>query len=209
MTNQKGETMSQDILEIARGMNWKDIEMQIVMQCAPLIARLKLSNLLMAQNEDLSRIRQILRRTGISYYVLAVTQKKTAMLLYNRRQLEDYLARENVHQILEDMGYTNMHLGEILFHFSKRYHNFVEGKQEFPHEMGLFLGYPVEDVIGFIENDGENCLYTGYWKVYANLSEKKALFQKFETAREHLIQLLSDGLGLVEIVQSYSLLPTT
>lgn len=201
--------MSQDILEIARGMNWKDIEMQIVMQCAPLIARLKLSNLLMAQNEDLGRIRKILRRTGISYYVLAVTQKKTAILLYNRQQLEDYLASESVHQILTDMGYGNMHLGEILFLFSKRYQNFVEGKQDFPHEMGLFLGYPVEDVIGFIENDGENCLYTGYWKVYANLSEKKALFQKFEIAREHLIQMLSNGMGLVEIVQSYSLLPTT
>ncbi len=201
--------MSQDILEIAQGMNWKDIEMQIVMQCAPLIARLKLSNLLMAQNEDVGKICRILRRTGISYYVLAVTQKKTAILLYNRRQLEEYLAKENVNQILQEMGYGDMHLGQILCLFSKRYQGFVEGEQDFPHEMGLFLGYPVEDVVGFIENDGENCLYTGYWKVYANLSEKKALFQKFESARENLIQLLSNGMGLVEIVQNYSLLHNT
>ncbi len=36
-----------------------------------------------------------------------------------------------------------------------------QGKQ-FPHEMGLLLGYPVEDVVGFMENNGKNYLYSGY-----------------------------------------------
>ena len=38
----------------------------------------------------------------------------------------------------------------------------------FPHEIGLFLGYPVEDVLGFIENAGQNCKCCGCWKVYCN-----------------------------------------
>ncbi len=29
--------------------------------------------------------------------------------------------------------------------------------REFPHEIGLFLGYPPEDVRGFIENRAGNC----------------------------------------------------
>ena len=53
-------------------------------------------------------------------------------------------------------------------------------KQEFPHEIGLLLGYPVEDVEGFICNGEENCLYVGYGKVYGELPEKMRLFYKFE-----------------------------
>lgn len=44
-------------------------------------------------------------------------------------------------------------------------------QEDFPHEMGILLGYPVEDVEGFIINNGKNELYTGYWKVYDNLTK--------------------------------------
>ena len=38
----------------------------------------------------------------------------------------------------------------------------LEEKGAFPHEIGLLLGYPVEDVLGFIRHQGKNYLYTGY-----------------------------------------------
>ena len=60
----------------------------------------------------------------------------------------------------------------------------MEQIAEFPHEMGLLLGYPVEDVEGFIENKGHNYLYAGYWKVYGHVEEKKALFNRYEEARK-------------------------
>lgn len=47
---------------------------------------------------------------------------------------------------------------------------------EFPHEIGFFLGYPHEDVIGFIENHGQNYLEVGPWKVYANQSQARRTF---------------------------------
>ena len=31
----------------------------------------------------------------------------------------------------------------------------LQENEGFPHEIGLFLGYPPEDVLGFIENKGE------------------------------------------------------
>ena len=40
----------------------------------------------------------------------------------------------------------------------------LKDADEFPHEIGLFLGYPPEDVEGFIqEPNGQK--YTGIWKV--------------------------------------------
>jgi hypothetical protein len=73
-------------------------------------------------------------------------------------------------------------------------------KGGFPHEMGLLLGYPIEDVTGFIKYNGEHSLYTGYWKVYENKEEKLRLFESYENAKESLIQLLYRGLSMVEIM---------
>ena len=43
---------------------------------------------------------------------------------------------------------------------------------KFPHEIGIFLGYPLADVAGFIRNKGRNCKCIGTWKVYGDAFEK-------------------------------------
>ena len=77
-----------------------------------------------------------------------------------------------------------------------------QGKQ-FPHEMGLLLGYPVEDVVGFMENNGKNYLYSGYWKVYADVPAKKHIFIRYDEARETLIRLLANDIGIRLIFEIY------
>ena len=47
---------------------------------------------------------------------------------------------------------------------------------EFPHEIGLFLGYPPDDVEGFIENREKAFKCPGYWKVYGDEEKAKAQF---------------------------------
>jgi hypothetical protein len=42
--------------------------------------------------------------------------------------------------------------------------------KEFPHEVGVFLGYPLEDVIAFEQYAGSGYAYSGYWKTYGNVS---------------------------------------
>lgn len=193
--------MSQETFNIVQETDWKDIEMQIAFHCAPLIAGLKLSNLLMLNDKDLKKATSILKRAGISYFVVAAVNGKAAVLLFDRERLKKYLMKEKVWKIFQDMGYQDDSMGKILYAFRIRYEGYLMQNWEFPHEMGLLLGYPVEDVEGFIRNEGENCLYIGYWKVYENLSEKILLFHKFEEARDSLICLLSNGLGIVEIIQ--------
>ena len=65
------------------------------------------------------------------------------------------------------------------------------------------LGYPVEDVRGFIEHQGRDYLCTGYWKVYENLEQKQQLFQRFEYAKENLVLLLSYGVGMADIMDIF------
>lgn len=195
--------MSQEVFELVQGMDLKSIETQIAFQCAPLISGLKVSNLLIISAEDEALVRVILRRSGISFFRLLRTGEKVTFLLFRKNPLEAYLKQREVETMLAEAGYAELSLGNILSTFQKRYAHYMSAGGRFPHEMGLLLGYPAEDVKGFVENEGKNFLYSGYWKVYADVEEKRRLFQKFENAKETVIQLLSYGVGIQDILDIY------
>ena len=195
--------MSQEVFELVQGMDLKSIETQIALQCAPLISGLKVSNLLIISAEDEALVRVILRRSGISFFRLLRTGEKVTFLLFRKNPLEAYLKQQEVEAMLAEAGYAELSLGNILSTFQKRYAHYMSAGGRFPHEMGLLLGYPAEDVKGFVEKEGKNFLYSGYWKVYADVEEKRRLFQKFENAKETVIQLLSYGVGIQDILDIY------
>ena len=193
--------MSQEVFELVQGMDLKSIETQIALQCAPLISGLKVSNLLIISAEDEALVRVILRRSGISFFRLLRTGEKVTFLLFRKNPLEAYLKQQEVEAMLAEAGYAELSLGNILSTFQKRYAHYMSAGGRFPHEMGLLLGYPAEDVRGFVENEGKNFLYSGYWKVYADKERKLRLFEKYEYAKENLIQLLHYGLKMTEIIE--------
>lgn len=183
--------MTKELFELVKGMDLKAAETQIALRCAPLIAGLKVSNLLIVLNEQAGRVLDIFRHTEIVCFILFRGEDKTAMLLYRFDPLLRDLNQPQAVQILHQCGYKQKSLEELLYEFSSRYAAYMHGRAEFPHEIGLFLGYPPEDVDGFIVNGGKNPLYTGYWKVYQNAQEKIRLFQQFDAAKEKMIRLYS------------------
>lgn len=72
----------------------------------------------------------------------------------------------------------------------------INSNKTFPHEIGLFLGYPVEDVKGFIENKGENCVKCGAWKVYCNPEEKMHFFCKMKRCTEAYMRFFNNGMEI-------------
>ena len=178
-------------------------ELQIVFQCAPLLSGLKISNLLIIDENLSEAVARILSVTDISVYWLVCSRNRLSFLLYNDKELTDYLLRNDVNQMLEQSGYAGLDTEQALQLLSGRYQRYMEKKGGFPHEIGLFLGYPVEDVKGFIKNGGKNCLYTGYWKVYRNTSEKTKLFARFDYVRELMVLLACHGAELPEIIDIF------
>lgn len=191
--------MSQDTWELVSHMA-DSIELQMALQCAPLITGLKISNLLTISPNHLAEVEEILAESNISLYPLLEKGQRLTVLLYRRQALEVYLADEAVLTMLRGLGYEDLSLFGILARFRSEYERYAGKGSAFPHEMGLLLGYPVEDVAGFIEHGGRESLYTGYWKVYADKEKKIRLFEKFEYAKENLVQLLHLGLGMSEII---------
>jgi hypothetical protein len=108
-----------------------------------------------------------------------------------------------VQKLLKDYGYSEFSLGSILRTFQHRYETYMNQGEGFPHEIGLLLGYPIEDVTGFIEQKGKNYLYSGYWKVYRDVEKKKEIFQQYENAKEEMILLLADGYDMHSIIELY------
>lgn len=195
--------MSREILKLVQEIDAEAVDLQMTLQCAPLLAGLKISNMLSIDADLYDQVVAILNETDIGYYILRQTKEKIILLLYQEEQMQMYFSRPDIREFLISFGYTNFEIKELLTAFGKRYCANMERGDDFPHEMGIFLGYPLEDVEGFIKNRGKNFLYTGYWKVYEDMQKKVQIFQKFEHAKEFMVMLLSCGTGIKEIIDIF------
>ena len=75
----------------------------------------------------------------------------------------------------------------------------IRALREFPHEIGLFLSYPPEDVAGFIENKARNCKCCGCWKVYGDEEKAKETFRRFRRCTEEYCRLWNNGYSLSQL----------
>ena len=199
--------MCQEVLEIVQEMDRKQLEVKMALQCAPVLTGIKISNLLNVEREYEGSVCRILRNTGIVSYRLLSCENKTVFLLFQRQELDLYLKEQKVQAFFISNGYKDLSLIGILKRFSQQYATYMFRGGKFPHEMGLLLGYPVEDVQGFIEHKGKDYLYAGYWKVYTDLEEKKALFDAYESAKEALLLLVSGGYTVPMMIERIRHIP--
>ena len=135
-------------------------------------------------------------------YPLGVKGNTIALLLYRKRSLEGYLDQEKVKELLKEFGYSCTSLKEILVTFRKHYQEYLQKKCPFPHEIGFLLGYPPEDVEGFIANRGRNSLTAKYWKVYHNREHAETMFRLYDEAKETALREILNGYPLVKVAVS-------
>lgn len=196
--------MDGDTLELIRRLDCDNLESQLVLQCAPLIAGLKKSNFLVIPTGYYSGLKLVLNNSQISDYVLMENNQTVSVLLYNKMAMTQYLMDWRVKKLLREMGYFDYGIEAVLAFFAYRYRSYKLGGQSFPHEMGILLGYPIEDVEGYIHNNGENFICSGYWKVYENPDYKVKLFRRFEYARDMMLHMIAQGVSILEIINRYS-----
>lgn len=179
------------------------LETQLVVQCTPILAGLKPSNLLIVPNWAVGKLEEVLEETEFSFYCMSVQKDKVVFLIYRFTELLSYLNKTEVQKLLKELGYGICGIYDMLEIVSEKYEAHLIKRSEFPHELGVLLGYPVVDVRGFMKHKGKNFLYSGYWKVYGNLSETKQLFYEFEQAKVVVMQLYFLGYSIMDIVKYY------
>ena len=194
--------MSKEVFEMLCSMDRRRVELQIVLQCAPTLAGLKTSNLLILPRDLEDDARIALRHTGLMGYRLAYDKQRVIFLVFSRAKLMSYLGKDEVREFLMAFGYDNVSFGAALAVFQKRYEKFISTRENFPHEMGVFLGYPLCDVKGFIENDGDKYKIAGYWKVYGDAYNTKRLFKLFDDTKDDMVCKISEGYSLNQIISA-------
>jgi hypothetical protein len=173
--------------------------------CSPTLRRVKPSNLFTVHKQrcpdwhtDLQECRSTLERFGFGLTVLEENLRYLVVMVYHGDSLRRCLGKREPMRWLNSLGYSNtLSLEGKLEHLEQRF-----GKDSCPHEIGLFLGYPLEDVRGFIANKGKNSKYTGEWKVYGDLPRALRLFQSYRDSRSWVMEQAKRGMGLEEILKA-------
>ena len=138
---------------------WKKcMQMQMAMHCAPVLAGLKPSNAVTLDYIDSKELIQSLAGSEIKCGLIYSGNGKCLWLLYREQQVNQYLMDPENQRFLKHCGYSSFQIQNILYTLKNRYRLYKAGQADFPHELGLILGYPLCDVIGFIKNHGQNCL---------------------------------------------------
>ena len=120
--------------------------------------------------------------------------------VYDKSLLEEVLQNEANVRYLKRKGYSfSKGLNGIL---CKLLHRLMY-QNDFPHEVGLFLGYPLEDVLGF-EKDRSAYKYSGFWKVYGNKDEAEQKMKLYKSCSEICMKWLDEGLSVPVVAKKYS-----
>jgi hypothetical protein len=182
--------------------NMKRLDNQLALQCAPVILGIKISNMLIVDSIYKNAVKCIFHDTELSCHLLCKNNYQVIFLIYYQRPLRMYLQEDCVLKLMQQYGYNTKSLQLILEEFTRRYVVYLRTKRKFPHELGLLLGYPVDDVVGFIQNRGKNYIYSGYWKVYKELDYAMQTFTRYEKAKMLLLSWVLRG-GSIRAVLTF------
>lgn len=186
--------MNQDFLSFERILAY---------HCAPTLDGIKASNLVALSKEKFQDLFFVIHHyeslfmpKGIGFKILCECHEKVMLLVYQKNLLQNILCETDVQNFLHPLGYPEIFNEQI--YLAKLSQNFR--LQKFPHEIGLFLGYPLCDVKGFMKNQGRDFKFCGYWKVYGDVEKCKKLFFAYGHARKNMLYKLSCGATLSDFL---------
>ena len=185
-------------------MHIRRFENELVHHCAPALCRLKPANLVSFAKREFPELPHVLQTYqpvmesyGIHMELLCSCDKRWLVLVYDPALLQRQLSQSTVSNLLQRDGYPAGGMRAQLEFLKYR----LQRYRTFPHEIGLFLGYPISDVLAFQQNRGEGCKLWGYWKVYTNVEAAKKSFATFDACRDALEQALRAGKTVTQLLE--------
>lgn len=181
-------------------------EKRLIEQAAPTLAGIKPASLFPYCADSLenafNEIEEWDRKlsvSGIKITTLCSCAEKGRVLVYVYRisALKKLLSDDAAEEFLAECGYdtSNQNVDNMLKQLSLRI-GCVSGM---PHEIGVFLGYPLEDVEGFIKNNGKNHSFCGYWKAYGDPDAAMRRYTQLKKCNDIYRRLYNSGRSVMEL----------
>ena len=179
----------------------RTFEAVLVRQCAPTLAGMKPGSIFCFNHSPLEVSRQKvcqwnkqLAPFGLTVQILLERPSSSSVIVfvYRRDRLEQMLSDDAYQSFLAQAGYERTNLDDLLEQLAQR----LRTQPEFPHEIGVFLGYPLRDVIGFIKNHGRNFTCCGFWKSYGDPAEMQVCFACYRRCIQTYVAMFEQGIPL-------------
>ncbi len=170
------------------------MEELIIRYCSPVLGDLKTGCLFSctekreALENEAYALNKRLSAEGIRIFVIKRRSDFSLVYVCRKKRLLMDMKNAAVRRFLMIIGYRGFSAEELMETLSRRFSQ----ETVFPHEIGLFLSYPLEDVKGFIDNKGKNYKLCGYWKVYGSVRDAARLFWSYRRCTEKYMQLYFD-----------------
>ena len=179
----------------------RTFEAVLVRQCAPTLAGVKPGSIFCFNHSPLEVSRQKvcqwnkqLAPFGLTVQILLERPSSSSVIVfvYRHNRLEQMLSDDAYQSFLAQAGYERTNLDDLLEQLAQR----LRTQPEFPHEIGVFLGYPLRDVIGFIENHGRNFTCCGFWKSYGDPAEMQVCFACYRRCIQTYVAMFEQGIPI-------------
>lgn len=174
----------------------------LVRHCSPTLAGIKTGNLFACSFACIENMRSAVRKVnsffvkkGLRVLPLRFQDNKALIYVYRPSKLLLDLKHNISSRLLRESSYKTDSPKRCIVYLIHR----IASSRDFPHEIGLFLRYPPEDVCGFIENKAENWKCAGLWKVYGDAEAAKRLFEQYKKCTECYCALFAKGRSIKQL----------
>jgi len=174
----------------------------LMLECSEVLAGVKPANLLSLVNRtrpcgrNLYQLWQahheelIIRIPDLTFIALQTKPQALLLLCYNHRVLDRHLSHAGIRILLQKAGYDVCGTCEALI--GELQHRIINNTT-FPHEIGLFIGYPAKDVAAFMGMVKLKFTCQGPWKIYGNPVHSLALADQYRCCRNRMSAVLASG----------------
>ena len=182
----------------------KTFEMMLGRHCGPALSGIKPSNMISIKKDKLPLFNNLLceynenmNQHDIYFSIINETETIYLVLVYRKEKLKSHLNKPEINSLLREEGYPceSTSIDSYIKHLNSRFN----GECCPPDEIGIFLGYPIEDVMGFKQHRGKNCLMSKYWKVYSDVNEAEKLFERYDRCKKALCRRLISGTSIIDM----------
>jgi len=174
----------------------------LMLECSEVLAGAKPANLISLVNRTRSCGRNLYqlwqhhhkdlakRLTDLNFMVLQTRERALLLLCYNHTRLEHHLSHAGIRALLHKAGYDAETSGDALLDELCRR---IGSNDSFPHEIGLFIGYPAKDVAAFMGLVKLPFSCQGPWKIFGNPEHSLGLAEQYRCCRQRMAAILASG----------------
>ena len=177
-------------------------EQQFIRNTAPTLAGIKTGSLFPYRYKSKSEAIRTLRSynhtltpKGLRLLPLRMTETSAMLYLYRPGRLGRDLQNRDAAALLRQEGYPDCGEAACLRELRRR----LAMSETFPHEIGLFLSYPPEDVRGFMEHRDCGCKCVGCWRVYGDEKAARRTFDRYQKCTDCYLRQNAKGLALARL----------